>query len=120
MTEADSTVVVMVGTPLAGQGGMSAVVDAYRTGGLFERFFVRYIAAVDEGARWRKLLTAARALMHFFWTLFWQRVGLVHIHVASGASFWRKSIFAAIAYAFGRRVILHVHGGNFLRFYAQA
>lgn len=114
------SIVVMVGTPLAGQGGMSAVVDAYRAGGLFEQFSVLYIAAVDQGTRWRKLLTAIHALWLFFCTLLGQRVGLVHIHLASGASFWRKSVFAALAYVLRKRVILHVHGGNFLSFYADA
>jgi glycosyltransferase involved in cell wall biosynthesis len=45
------------------------------------------------------------------------RVRLVHIHVASGVSFWRKSLFAWSALLFARPVLLHMHGGEFETFY---
>ena len=38
---------------------------------------------------------------------------IVHIHMASGISFIRKSIFVLISKLFGRKVIIHVHGGTF-------
>jgi glycosyltransferase involved in cell wall biosynthesis len=39
------------------------------------------------------------------------------VHSASRASFWRKSIFMAIAMLAKCPVILHLHGGGFARFY---
>lgn len=44
---------------------------------------------------------------------------LVHIHMASRASFWRKSVVCLLARAAGRPYLLHVHGGEFMKFYAQ-
>ena len=44
---------------------------------------------------------------------------LVHVHVSSGASFWRKAIICLMARAARRPYLLHVHGGRFLRFYTE-
>lgn len=112
--------VVMIGTPLDGRGGISAVANAYRHGGLFDRCRVVYISSFAEGSRLRKLNAAGVALLRLLWMLALRRVGVVHIHVASNVSFWRKSLFALAAYGFRKPVILHVHGGNFVEFYAAA
>lgn len=112
--------VVMIGTPLEGRGGMSSVVAAYRDGGLFERCGVTYLSPVADGPLVVKLTTAAWVWARFAWLVLTQRVRLVHIHVASGVSFWRKAMFCWIAYLFRRPVILHVHGGNFAEFITQS
>ena len=46
-------------------------------------------------------------------------ISLVHIHTASRASFYRKSILAIISKAFKRKIIMHVHGAEFNIFYHQ-
>jgi glycosyltransferase involved in cell wall biosynthesis len=48
-----------------------------------------------------------------------QRADLIHIHSASEASFWRKSIIVRMAFIAGVPSILHLHGGSFDRFSAQ-
>lgn len=108
----------MIGTELEGHGGMSSVVAAYRTGGLFESCGVTYISPVCEGGWLAKFGAALGALGQFVSLLLMGGVRLVHIHLASGVSFWRKGVFALMAYAFGKPVILHVHGGNFVEFYS--
>lgn len=112
--------VVMIGTPLEGRGGMSSVVAAYRDGGLFERCGVTYLSPVADGSLSIKLMTAAWVWIRFVWLMLTRRVRLVHIHVASGTSFWRKAMFCWIAYLFRRPVILHVHGGNFAEFITRS
>jgi glycosyltransferase involved in cell wall biosynthesis len=44
---------------------------------------------------------------------------LVHIHLASRASFWRKSVLCGLAILFRRPYVLQVHGGEFSKFYEQ-
>jgi len=111
--------VLMVGTDPASLGGIRAVVQSYRDGGLFERFPVTYVATHRDGGPWRKL---ARALGG------WARVAvslatldrpLVHVHTASRASFWRKSIVCGMTRLAGRPYLLHLHGGGFARFYHE-
>jgi glycosyltransferase involved in cell wall biosynthesis len=44
-------------------------------------------------------------------------VALVHVHTSSRASFWRKSAFFVLAFAFGVPAILHLHGSEFAVFH---
>ena len=107
---------VMIGPPPDGCGGISSVVAAYRESGLFERCRVHYVSPVAEGPVAAKVVAAATALARFGALLAGGKVHLVHIHLASGVSFWRKAIFASLAYSFGKPVILHLHSGNFVKF----
>jgi len=111
--------VLMVGTDPASLGGIRAVVQGYRDGGLFERFPVTYVATHRDGSAWRKLTRALGG---------WARTGvclatldapLVHVHTASRASFWRKSVVCRMARLTGRPYLLHLHGGGFERFYHE-
>ena len=111
--------VLMVGTDLRGTGGIRAVVQSYLDGGLFERFAGEYVATHRAGSAWTKLSAAVGG---------WWRVGkalrrldapLLHVQMASRASFWRKSVVCLMARAAGRPYIVHLHGGEFMQFYQQ-
>jgi glycosyltransferase involved in cell wall biosynthesis len=45
------------------------------------------------------------------------RQGVLHVHGASRASFWRKSVYMAIGLFAGWRIVFHLHGGGFARFH---
>jgi len=109
----------MMGPPVDGRGGMSAVAAAYRDGGLFERCRVRYLDTTGDGGLARKLAVACQAWGSLVGLLLRGRVALVHVHVSSGASFWRKALYFWTAYLARVPVVLHVHGGNFAEFHAQ-
>jgi glycosyltransferase involved in cell wall biosynthesis len=113
------SLVVMLGTDERTRGGISAVVGVLRRHGLFERWQARYIATHCDGSAWRKLLVALRAWFAVAALLARNRVGLMHIHTASGPSFWRKSMFIALARIARVPYFLHVHGGGFRRFYER-
>ena len=46
-----------------------------------------------------------------------RQIQIVHIHTASYNSFWRSAIYVRISRLFKKKVILHIHGGDFRRFY---
>lgn len=109
----------MLGTSLDSKGGISSVVSEYKRAGLFDRWPVVYLATYRDGRKLYKLYVALRSLVRFVGLLTWRDVAIVHVHVATRASFWRKSIFILIAFLSRRPVILHVHSGLFMQFYER-
>lgn len=111
------TRLIMLGTALDTYGGIAAVVNVYRDQGLFERWPIDYVPTHCGGGVPRKLLTAAKALYAVTLLLVRHRRVVMHVHVASHASFWRKSVFMALGMLAGSAVVFHLHGGGFRRFY---
>jgi len=111
--------VVMVGTALETRGGISAVVAVYREQGLFARAGVTYLGSHRDGGALAKLAAFAAAWLRFAALLLTQRVALVHVHAASRASFWRKSLFLLPAFALRVPAVFHLHGGGFADFYGD-
>ena len=107
----------MVGTSPDVRGGISTVVRGYQDAGLFERFPMRYITTHRDGS----VLVKARAAVAGYLTLCRLLVTapapLLHVHLASHASFWRKTIVCALATLRRRPYVLHLHGGGFSKFY---
>lgn len=112
--------VLMLSTSPLTQGGIAAVVNTYRGGGLFDRVALRLVSTHVDGSRWVKMHEFARALGTTFWSLLTGHVALVHAHVSYGPSFWRKSILLALARAFGKPTIFHLHSGGFLQWAQHA
>jgi len=109
--------IVMIGTAPDVRGGISAMVNVYRAQGLFGRWDLCYIETHCDGGKLRKAMKAARAWFAFMARLLTGRIDLLHVHIASDASFWRKSIFIVPARALEVPYVLHMHGGRFLEFY---
>jgi glycosyltransferase involved in cell wall biosynthesis len=109
--------IVMVGTSFDGMGGVSSVVNGYREAGLFSRFPITYLATHSNGSAWLKLRYFLMAWTRFQLMLWRGRVSILHVHMSSNASFWRKLLFCLPAYRFGIPAILHLHGGAFDLFY---
>jgi glycosyltransferase involved in cell wall biosynthesis len=114
-------VIVMLGIHPASEmkGGISTVIDLYRAEGLFARWPIQYIGTMKSGSHLRKLGVATIAILRFMRLLIARRVGLVHVHSASRASFWRKSAFILLARTAGVPVIFHLHGAEFRTFYEK-
>jgi glycosyltransferase involved in cell wall biosynthesis len=109
----------MVGTSPNVRGGISTVVRGYYSGGLFERFEIRYVPTHRDGTAAQKAAAALRAYASLGRLLFTVDAPLVHIHLSSRASFWRKSIVCAMTRVRGRPYVLHVHGSEFSKFYHE-
>jgi glycosyltransferase involved in cell wall biosynthesis len=110
--------VVMLGTAFETHGGIASVLASWRSAGLFRRWPVEYVETHCQGSRMDKLACAAGALLAVASVALRSRA-VLHVHCASRASFWRKSVFMALARLVRWPVVLHLHGGRFERFYAQ-
>ena len=109
--------IVMIGTRRDVRGGISAMVNVYFAQGLFRRWNARYLSTHCDGTKLRKAVQAAGSWLAFMAMLLTGRVALAHVHIASDASFWRKSLFVVPAHLLRVPYVLHMHGGNFIEFY---
>lgn len=106
----------MIGPSPAARGGMATVVATLLDNGYADGGRCRFIATHVDGGPARKAVRAAGALLEFAGLLARGKVALLHVHVASGVSFWRKAAFIKLAQAAGCPVIFHLHGGEFRDF----
>lgn len=111
--------VLMVGTDLGGMGGIRAVVQGYIEAGLFDRVPCTYVATHRYGPAWGKVLAALTGWSRVAVLLHTLDAPLVHVQLASRASFWRKSVVCTLARLAGRPYLLHVHGAEFHQFYEE-
>lgn len=111
------SVVLMIGTSLATKGGVSSVVQSYKSAGFFEQQNIEYIASHIDGSFPEKLAVALKAYAKFIKLVFLRNISLVHIHGASRASFYRKAVFIILAKIFCIKTIFHLHGAEFRQFF---
>lgn len=111
--------VLMVGTDLAGMGGIRTVVEGYIEGGLFDEIDCTYVTTHRPGSRWTKVAAALSGWTGVAARLATLDAPLVHVHLSSRASFWRKSVVCLLARLAGRPYLLHVHGSEFAEFYEE-
>lgn len=103
----------------AARGGMRSVVEAYERDGFIAAQDVHLIHSYVDGGFLKRQTVLFGALCSFIACLLRHKVELVHCHAAMRGSFWRKSIFAAIARRFGIPVVLHLHGSEMKSFYGS-
>lgn len=113
------TRIVMIGTDPATHGGISAAVHVWEEAGLFGRWPVIYVPTHRQGTRLQKVLRVLDALLVFSTLLVRIRCAVLHVHGASRASFWRKSLFMALALMAEWPIVFHLHGGGFRAWYER-
>lgn len=112
--------VVMIGTAYdVPRGGVAAVVNVYRAAGLFQRVPVKYLVSHREGGAAGKVGVLVAAWATYLGLLVSRRVGLVHVHTSSRASFWRKCLFLLPARWLRIPTVVHLHGSEFAPFYER-
>ena len=110
---------VMVGPGQECQGGVASVIAAYAQAGLFADGSVLLISSYSGGSLVKKLAVAALAMLSYARILLRGQAPVLHVHVCSRASFWRKSVFIWMALLMRRRIVVHLHGGGFQLFIEQ-
>ena len=109
--------VLMIGPDRSVHGGISGVVNNYYEAGLDRMIDLCYIGTMVEGSKPKKLLQAAEAYFRFLSKL--SKYDIVHVNMASDASYYRKSVFIRTAKACRKKIVIHQHGGNFPEFYGK-
>ncbi|MBO4988559.1 MAG: glycosyltransferase family 4 protein [Lachnospiraceae bacterium] len=110
--------VLMVGPAREVHGGVSAVINNYYEAGLDKKIEMEYLPSMKDGSKWCKLFVALGAYTKFV-CIAW-KYDIVHIHMASDSSFYRKSLFILLTKIYRKKLIVHEHGGNFREFYYES
>ncbi len=109
--------ILMVGPARSVHGGVSAVVNNYYKADLEQKVHLTYVATMVDGSKLRKL---AQALLSYIRVLFLlPGSNIVHVHMASDSSIYRKSIIIKMSSFFRKPIVLHQHGGNFVKYYEE-
>lgn len=107
--------ILMIGPARSVNGGISAVVNNYYKAGLDTKVQLKYIGTMEDGSKWHKLRIAIKALVQFI--ILVSKFDLVHVNMASDVSLYRKIPFIYITKLFGKKLVIHQHGGNIKQFY---
>lgn len=90
-------------------GGIASVVSVYSQS--MDPFL--HVATTRSKYTFVKLLYLPVAVVKFLYFLYVKPIEIIHIHVATRRSFFRKSIFVFLGKIFGKKIILHIHSGDF-------
>src|SRR5437016_2257403 len=117
MESGSSPKIVMLGTAPEMRSGIASLVQTYAAHGLFQRWDAVYLPTHRDGGAAGKVAIASGAWVDLAARLLAGRVAMLHIHLASYASFWRKSLFMLPGRVLRVPYVLHLHGGAFVDFY---
>ena len=98
------------------KGGIASVIEGMREDEwLTGQTGMAFYSSCYEGNPLAKVLYEARQIMRFGRVV--KDYDLVHIHMSIKGSAQRKMRYAQIARRYGKKVILHIHSGNFVSYY---
>jgi len=99
--------VLIVGPGPMSQGGISAVVAMHKNCSCWDSQNCIWLETMNGGSGVTKLVTAVIAFGRAVMLL--PRTRLMHIHMALGASLFRKFPFFALARTFNKATVVHLH-----------
>ena len=100
-------------------GGISSVVNDWLEAGIDQKLNLKYISTLQDGRPGRyigKFSDALRAYSRLFIEIM-RPVDIVHIHLSSYMSFYRKLIIFLFAKTRRIKIVVHLHGSMFREFY---
>lgn len=109
--------VLFVGPHYSLRGGMASVLKVYSQTIHPFHFIAGYYYTNPAAS----LFYFIGAFAKLFWILLTKRnIKIIHLQSASRGSFFRKSVMILLSKLFGKKTILHIHGGEFKIFYNNA
>ena len=109
--------VLMIGAGRDVRGGVSSVVNSYYDAGLDKLCDLAYLPTMEDGTKLKKLFVAACARFRFEYLI--RKNDILHVHMSSDNSFYRKAVFIRKAYREKKKIIIHMHGSTFDLFYKE-
>ena len=101
-------------------GGIATYVRVMQETPLWTDWNIRHVATHRGGSTTNKMMVFAGAAMRFVFELVRRRPSVVHLHMASRASFIRKAVLLWISSLARVPVVVHMHGGGILEYYQES
>lgn len=106
--------VIHVGVRMDGPGGIAAVMRGLRDSALGERWRLVFVESITSSGPllvrlWQSALFPPRVAI----ALIRHPGAMMHVHMSTGGSFWRKRMAIFLARCGRRPVLIHLHGGHF-------
>lgn len=115
----DKIRVLMVGTSVDAKGGVATVLNNIMGSELTSLCEVKHVATHGDGSIPLRIYIALTSFFVYLYALVTFNPKIVHLHVSSKGSFYRKSILILIAKLFNKKVVYHHHCGSFMMFYQE-
>lgn len=109
--------VMLIGpSPYRAQGGMATVLnDILQNAELNRQYEIEMYESYIGGSLLKRVLFSFTAYCKF--KCIFKTYDLFHVHMASYTSTFRKGYYIHFLKRHGKKVLLHVHGGEYLKFY---
>src|SRR5687768_2904219 len=101
--------IVMLGTSPDAYNGIATVVRNYRDFGILAEWKVTYLVTHVQGSRFAKARVALVALSRLLRMILIGQIRLLHVHMASRVSIWRKALFILTGMIFRVPYLVHLH-----------
>ncbi|MGN0358875.1 MAG: glycosyltransferase family 4 protein [Blautia sp.] len=114
--------VCMMGSQPSVKGGMSSVVMQLLQHDWAYDIEIRYMATHISGTVMKRCLIFAKSYVQLLFLLIFrgEKIDVLYLHMSYKGSFSRKYMIYKLAHIFKKKVILHLHGSEFQRYYDNA
>lgn len=109
--------VLMIGPARSVKGGMTTVVDNYYNYGLDKLVDLKYIETCNDSNKISKFIKEKKGMREFKKEI--DSYDIVHIHMASRRSTFRKAKYIKLTKKHNKKIILHIHGAGYKEFYNE-
>lgn len=109
--------VLIIGpSPTRSKGGMATVIQEMLESKILNNDFdLEMHESYRDGNIFYRLIFSIYSFVKFLFI--YKKYDIFHLHVASNGSTFRKMIYAKLIEKANKRIILHIHGGQYLEFY---
>lgn len=112
-------VLVIGPSPTRSKGGMATVIEEIeKDKSLSEQFEIDIYESYVDGNKLKVLLFSLFSYVRFYFTK--RDYDIYHIHAASYGSTFRKGWYVRAAKKWEKKVILHIHGAEYMIFYEKS
>ena len=114
--------VYMMGSRPSVKGGMSSVVKQLLQHDWGTDMDIHYISTHVSGSVMKRCCLFVKSYLYLLLLLIFRRrkIDILYLHMSYKGSFTRKYLIYKLADAFGKKVILHLHGSEFRQYYEGA